>query len=253
MSPDVDARAAVHPEAHLGPRARVGPFAIVESGVEIGEDSVIHGHAVVRAGTHMGARNVVHAFAVLGGPPQDRRHDGSSTRLVIGDDNEFREHVTVHRGTSHGGGRTRIGNHGLFMVGTHVAHDVTVGDHVTLTNGTLVGGHATIGDHVVTGGHAAIAPFVEVGESAFLAAGAMVERSIPPFVIAAGDRARVRALNRVGLGRRDVPEASRRALRAAFRSMFRGASPLRSSAQALLGHEDPWVQRLAEFVVRVSG
>jgi len=245
----IDARAVVHPEARIGKGVTIGPFAVIEAEVTLGDDCTIFGHALVQGGTRMGARNVVHPFAVLGGAPQDRRHDGSKTELEIGDDNEFREHVTVHRGTCHGGGKTRIGDHGLFMVGTHIAHDAVIGNEVTLTNGTLIGGHVTLGDYVVTGGNAAFAPFLEVGESAFLAGGAMVERSVPPFVIAAGDRARVRALNRVGLARRDVPEASRRALRAAFRAIFRGGTPRRVSAEAQLTNEDPWVRRLAQFVV----
>jgi UDP-N-acetylglucosamine acyltransferase len=240
--------ALVAPDAEIGAGVEIGPFAVIEPGVEIGAGTRIEAHAVVRTGARLGVENVVHPFAVLGDAPQDRRHSGEPTRLEIGDRNVFREHVTVHRGTAHGGGVTRIGSGGLFMVGVHVAHDAVVGDAVILANNTLLGGHVTLDDHVVTGGHVAIAPFVRVGACAFLAGGAMVERDVPPFVIAAGDRARVRALNRVGLQRTGVPAGSMAALERAFTAIFRAGSPRAIAADALRDDPDPFVRRLAEAV-----
>lgn len=247
----VDPRAAVAPDAELAEGVVVGPFAVIEGGVVVGAGTRVDAHAIVRRGTTLGARNVVHPFAVLGGDPQDRGYDGEATMLVIGDGNTFREHVTVHRGSTKGGGVTRIGSGSLFMVGVHVAHDGRVGDRLELANGTLLGGHAVLGDGVVTGGGAAIGPFVRVGRRAFVAAGAMVERDVPPFVIASGDRARVRALNRVGLKRGGVPEASRAELERAFRAIFRAADggDVRAVAAArLVDHPDPFVRELASFV-----
>ena len=250
--------ATVHPsavvahDAELGDGVEVGPFAVVEPGVQVGEGTRLDAHAVVRSGTRLGARNVVHPFAVIGGDPQERNYAGEPTRLEIGDGNTFREHVTVHRGGRKGAGVTRIGHHGLFMAGVHVAHDCLLGDRLELANGALLAGHVTLGDHVVLGGGAALAPFVEVGERAFVAAGAMVEHDVPPFVIAAGDRARVRALNRVGLCRSGVPEASRAALERAFRLIFRGGAPRALAAASLAGDADPLVRRLAAFVIASS-
>jgi UDP-N-acetylglucosamine acyltransferase len=241
--------ALIAPDAELGDEVSVGAFAVIEAGVILGRGTRIDAHAVVRSGTVMGEDNQVHPFAVLGGAPQDRRFQGEATRLLVGDHNVFREHVTVHRGTAHGGGTTRVGSFGLFMVGVHLAHDTEVGDRVILANNTLLGGHVAVGDHVVTGGQVAIAPFVRVGSRAFLAGGAMVERDVPPFVIAAGDRARVRALNRVGLERAGVPEASQRALAKAFSQIFRGKEPRAIAARALLAHEDAYVRELCEAVV----
>jgi len=227
----------------------VGPFAVIEYDVTLGAGCRVEAHAVIRSGSVLGECNVVHPFAVLGGPPQDRRYEGEPTKLEIGDGNVFREHVTVHRGTVHGGGITRIGGGGTFMAGSHVAHDCTVGDGATLANGTLLGGHVTLGDQITSGGHVAIAPFVRIGAGVFLAGGAMVERDIPPFVIAAGDRARVRALNRVGLERAGVSPASRAALEHAFRKIFRSDSPRRVAAAALAEHPDPLVRELAAFIL----
>jgi UDP-N-acetylglucosamine acyltransferase len=245
----------IHPSAlvaegaEIGDGVVVGPFAIVEDDVVLGDGTRLEAHAVVRSGTTVGRGNVVHPFAVVGGEPQDKRHAREPTRLEIGDDNVFREHVTAHRGTARGGGTTRIGSGCLFMASAHVAHDALVGDGVVLANGTLLGGHVVLGDHVVTGGLVAIAPFVHVGTRAFLAGGAMVERDVPPFVIASGDRARVRALNRVGLERAGVGEADRAPLDRAFRAIFRGESPRREAARAFVDDADPRVQTLARWVV----
>jgi UDP-N-acetylglucosamine acyltransferase len=246
----------VHPSAQISERARladgvrVGPLCIVGDDVVLGPGTQLVAACTVLGPTHMGAHNVVFPYAVIGAEPQDRSHEGQSTSLSIGDHNVFREHVTVHRGTVKDRGETRIGSHCLLMVGTHVAHDAVLGDGITLANATLLGGHVVLGDRVTTGGHAAIAPFVRVGQSAFVAAGAMVEADVPPFVIVAGDRARVRALNRVGLVRSGVPEPSRRALRRAFRVLFRDAGPLRESMRALDGEtaQDPYVQTLLGFL-----
>lgn len=251
---EVHPTAVVARSAELADGVVVGPHAVVGEGVVLGEGTRLVASCVVLGPCRLGARNVVHPYAVLGAEPQDRSYAGEPTELVAGDDNVFREHVTVHRGTAKDRGATTLGSGCLLMVGAHVAHDATVGDAVTLTNGTLVGGHVELGDHVVTGGGSAIAPFVHIGESAFLAGNAMVEHDVPPFVIAAGDRARVRAVNEVGLMRRGVPEGSRRALARAFRILFRGREP-RVSALAAVREEvggDPWVARLVAFLERSS-
>jgi UDP-N-acetylglucosamine acyltransferase len=245
--------ALLAPDVELGEGVTVGPSAVLEPGVVVGDGTRVDAHAVVRSGTRMGPRNVVHPFAVIGGDPQERGYAGEPTRLEIGEGNVFREHVTVHRGSAKGGGLTRIGSGSLFMVGVHVAHDCALGDRIELANNTLLAGHVTLGDHVVTGGGAAIGPFVRVGARAFVAAGAMVESDVPPFVIAAGDRARVRALNRVGLARSGVPEASREALERAFRAVFRGEAPRAVAAAALLDDDDPYVRELCAFLTGPVG
>jgi UDP-N-acetylglucosamine acyltransferase len=248
----VHPQALVAPDAVLGAGVTVGPFAVVEAGVSLGEGTRIDAHAVVRSGTRLGARNVVHPFAVLGGDPQERTYAGEATRLEVGSGNTFREHVTVHRGSIKGGGVTRIGDGGLFMASVHVAHDCDLGDRLELANAVLLAGHVTLADGVVVGGGAAIAPFARVGSRAFVAAGAMVEHDVPPFVIVAGDRARVRALNRVGLARSGVPEASQAALERAFRSIFRSGTPRATAARALADDADPLVRELAASVLAAT-
>jgi UDP-N-acetylglucosamine acyltransferase len=238
----------VHPTAVVDARAEVADdveidaYAIVDAGVRIGRGTRLMTHAVVHGPCAMGEGNVVHPFAVLGGAPQAKKHTGGGTRTEIGDFNVIREHVTIHGGTE--GRATRVGSHNLLMVGAHVAHDTVLGSRCVVANAVQLAGHAIVEDWVTFGGLAGVAQFARVGEGAFVAAGAMCEQRVPPFVIVQGDRARVRALNVVGLRRRGVAEDSIAALERAFRVLF---SRKRTRAEALrsLDRRDPYVARLA--------
>jgi UDP-N-acetylglucosamine acyltransferase len=232
----------------------IGAYAVVGKGVCLGSGTRLLAHAVVLGPAVLGRENVVHSFAVLGGEPQHKRAvPPGESRLVIGDRNVFREHTTAHRGDGtsaadgtspalpergrnlgpergrnqrprrghhQSDGATRIGDDNLFMVGSHVAHDVLVGSSCTFANAVQIAGHARVEDHATFGGLSGVAQFVVVGQSAFVAAGAMCEARVPPFVIVQGDRARVRGLNLVGLRRRGVPEESVLRLEKAFRMLF---------------------------------
>lgn len=234
--------AIVDPRAELAPDVTVGPYAIVEAGVALAEGCVLHAHAVVRGPSALGAGCVVHPFAVVGGEPQAKKHSGGPARLVCGEGNVFREHVTVHGGTE--GRTTRVGSGNLFMVASHVAHDVSVGSHCVLANGVQLAGHAVLEDWVTLGGMAGVAQFVRIGESAFVAALTGCERDVPPFVIVQGNRARVRGLNVVGLRRRGVPEESIRALSRAVRKLWLSRATRAEAVVALAGDGDAWVRRL---------
>lgn len=243
----------VEPGAELAAGVSVGPFCHVAAGVRIDQGTTLLAMvSVLGPGTRIGKNNRVFPGAVLGAPPQDKSFRGEPSSLQIGDDNEIREQVTMHRGTLKGGGVTRVGSRGLYMVGAHIAHDCTLGDDVVLTNLATLGGHVVVEDHVVCGGQVAVQPFVRLGRGCFLAGGAKVERDVPPFVIAAGDRARVRALNRVGLERMGVPEASREALKRAFRGLWHKGRPFAEGVrlvQAELG-DDPYVAELVGALTR---
>ncbi len=244
--------AIVDPTAELGVSVEVGPYAIVGAGVELGAGTRICPHGIVQGPARLGCANVVHPFAVIGGPPQDKRArlGGEDGSLVVGDRNVFREHVTVHRGT--GARATRIGDDNLFMVGAHVAHDVTVGSFVTLANGVMLAGHVVVDDYVAFGGGVAVAQHLRIGESAFVAGGAMVERPVPPFVVAQGDRARVRALNKVGLRRRGITEPEIDRLERALRSLLFGTGPTAERVRRALESEDERIRALASAWLRQS-
>jgi len=243
----------IHPTAVIDPRAelarsvRIGAYAAIGPHVVLGDDVEIRSHVVIDGPTRIGARSVVHPFAAIGGPPQDRSYRGEPTRVEIAEDTIIREHVTIHRGTARGAGVTRIGARCFVMAGCHVAHDVQVGDDVTLAGGTLIAGHVVFEEGAVTGGGAAFAQFSRVGALAFVAAGAQVEHAVPPYHIAQGDRARVRGLNEVGLDRRGVPEGSRVQLRAAHRALYRSGRPI-DAALRDIEVADPFVERLVTFM-----
>lgn len=237
--------AVVHPEAVLRADVEIGPYVVVGARVVVGRGTRLLAHAVIEGPTTLGEGNVVHPFAVVGGPAQDKRHQDGRGELVVGANNTFREHVTVHRGT--GGRATVIGSQCLFMAGSHVAHDVVVGSHVVVANAVQLAGHAQVDDHATFGGLAGVAQHVRVGESAFVAAGAMCERDVPPFVVVQGDRARVRALNQVGLERRGVPAQSIARLARAYRVLFGGGRSRAEARAELLASPDaadPFVQKL---------
>jgi UDP-N-acetylglucosamine acyltransferase len=237
----------IHPTAVVDPRAEladdieIGPFAVVEAGARIGRATRVMAHVVVHGAATIGEENVVHPFAVLGGAPQAKRHKSASLRVEIGHRNVIREHVTIHGGTERA---TRVGDGNLLMVGCHVAHDAAMGSHVVVANGVQLAGHVEVGDYVTFGGLAAAAQFVRIGESAFVAGGAMCERDVPPFVIVQGDRARVRALNVVGLRRRGVRDESIAKLERAFRALF-GGKLSRAEALRAIERDDPFVAALA--------
>ncbi len=222
----VDPRADVHPGAHLGAGCTVGSFAVIGDGVSLGPGCVVHSHGVIDGPTEMGAKNEIFPFACIGGAPQDRRHRGEVTRLEVGDSNVFREHVTVSRGTIHGGGVTRLGDSNLLMAYCHVAHDCILGSNIVMANHGTLAGHVTVEDHVVFGGMVAVGTFLRVGESAMLAAGAMIEREVPPFCIVAGDRARMRGVNRVGLERRGFSREARDQIKMIFKALRSPGTPV---------------------------
>jgi UDP-N-acetylglucosamine acyltransferase len=246
-APRLHPTAVIDSRAELGADVAVGPYAVVEAGVVLVEGCVLHAHAVVRGPTTLGPRCVVHPFAVIGGEPQAKRHAGGPARLEAGEGNVFREHVTVHGGTE--GRVTRIGRGNLFMVGAHVAHDVSVGSGCVFANSTQLAGHAAVEDGVTFGGLSAAAQFVRVGEGAFVAGMTGCERDVPPFVVVQGNRARVRGVNVVGLRRRGVPEASIDALERAVFKLFLSHAP-RAVALAGVPREDPYVERLVRAMQR---
>ncbi|MBI2898180.1 MAG: acyl-ACP--UDP-N-acetylglucosamine O-acyltransferase [Deltaproteobacteria bacterium] len=244
------ATAVIDPRAELDAGVEVGPFAVVGSRVRIARGTRIGAHAVIEGPTQIGADNRIFPHAVLGGAPQDRRYGGEPTSLVVGARNEIREFVTLNRGTVHGNGTTVIGDGCILMSSSHVAHDCVLGDGVILASGVLLAGHVEVGDHAVFGGLAAVGQMLRVGESAMVAAGAMVERDVPPFHTVSGDRARLRALNLVGLERRGLEPDAIRGLEEAHRMIFRSGVPVQEAilaARERLGHVAE-VARLLDFI-----
>ncbi len=248
--PRIHPTAVIAAGAELASDVEVGPYAVIGPHVRIGPGSWLGPHAVVEGRTTLGARTRVFQFASVGAPPQDLKYRGEPSTLELGDDNTIREYVTLQPGTTGGGLVTRIGSGCLFMASAHVGHDCRVGDHVILANGAALGGHVVVEDYAIVGALAGVHQFVRIGESALCAAGAMVSLDVPPFCIAAGDRARLYGLNTVGLRRRGISRESRAALKHAYRLLFQGEQSWRRRIDAVRGELGgvPEVARLLAFL-----
>lgn len=244
--------AVVDPTATIGPDVEIGPYAVVGPGVVLGEAVQVGPHSVIEAGTQIGPGCVLSAHVCLGGAPQDLKHDGSPTGLLIGRENTFREFVTVHRGSSSGGGQTVLGDNNYFMANSHVAHDAVVGSGVMLANSAAVAGHCEVGDGAVFGGLAGIHQHVRIGRLAMVGAGAMCSQDVPPFTIAQGDRARLFGLNIVGLRRAGMEPELVRALKESWRLVFSSGVAMRAGIhQARLAHGQ--VPAVAELIAFLEG
>jgi UDP-N-acetylglucosamine acyltransferase len=246
----IHSTAVVHPEAKLHDTVEVGAFAVIGPKVRVGAGSKIGPHAVVEGDTVIGERNRIWQFASVGAEPQDLKYAGEDTKLVVGDDNMIREFTTLHKGTTGGGGVTRIGNKNLFMAYSHVAHDCLVGNGCVFANSATLAGHVEIGDFVTVGGLSAVHQFTRIGKYAFIAGGSMVVMDVPPYCTAQGDRAELVGLNTVGLTRRGFTDEQMRRVKEAYRLMFRsklGFNEGLAQVRAELG-EHPELEEFITFL-----
>lgn len=221
MQTNIHPSAIVHPGAYLGTGVAVGPFAIIEDCVHIGDETIIDAGAQIKHFTTLGAKNHVHSMACVGGEPQDLKFGGEESTLVIGDRNRIREFSTIHRGTEGGGGVTRVGSDNLMMAYSHIAHDCMVGDNNVLANAATLAGHVTVGNEVVVGGLSAVHQFVNIGDFAFIGGKTGVAQDVPPFMLAVGERATLRGLNLIGLRRHGFSSEEISALKSAYKLIWR--------------------------------
>ncbi len=233
MSAEIHPSAVVDPAARLGAGVRIGPFCVVGPDVTLGDAVTLEAHVVVQGVTTIGPRTRIWPFAAIGCQPQDLKFGGERTELVIGADVMIREHVTMHPGTVGGGGVTRVGDGGLFMVGVHVAHDCRIGDRVIFANNATLGGHVRVGDFAVLGGVCAVHQHVRIGRGAMVGGMSGVEKDVIPYGLVMGDRAALAGLNLVGLKRRGATRETLHGLRAAYRGLFEGEGALAARAEAL--------------------
>jgi UDP-N-acetylglucosamine acyltransferase len=218
--------AVVETGAELADDVVVGPFAYVGPQVRLGAGCVLHHHASIEGHTTAGEQNQFFPNCLIGGPPQDLKYQGGDCRVIIGDRNLFRESATVHIGTETGGGRTRVGSDGLFMVGAHIAHDCEVGNHVILSNNVLLAGHVEVQDWVILSGGVASHHFVRFGRHAFVGGLSAIVHDVPPFMTVEGRPGEVRSVNRNGLRRRGYSEQQLEILKTAFRMLYHDPAPM---------------------------
>jgi UDP-N-acetylglucosamine acyltransferase len=231
----IHSTAIVHPKASLAVDAEVGPFCVIGEHVTIGKKTRLLSHVTVDGWTEIGERNVVHPFVSIGGPPQHLGYEGEPTKVIIGDDNIFREYVTVNRATVQGGEMTTIGSKNFLMAYVHVAHDCHLGNHLILANAASLAGHITIGDHAIIGGLTGIHQHVRIGSYSMVGGCCAIGQDLPPFMRAAGGyRARMYGLNSVGLRRQGFSTDRILVLKRAYDMLFRS------------GHRTPEAAKLAK-------
>ncbi|MDP6570986.1 MAG: acyl-ACP--UDP-N-acetylglucosamine O-acyltransferase [Candidatus Marinimicrobia bacterium] len=211
--------AVIDPGAKLGKEVSVGPFAIIEGDVVIGDGTHIHANAQIKQFSRIGKNSKIFAGSIIGEIPQDLKYSGEDTELIIGDNTTVREFCTLNRGTSDSG-KTVIGSNCLLMAYVHIAHDCIVGNNTILANGVQLGGHVEIGNHVTIGGMTPVHQFCKVGDYAFVGGGYRIVQDVPPFIMAMGEPLRFSGLNSVGLRRKNFSAETRTALKRAYKLIY---------------------------------
>ena len=247
--------AAIHPTAMIDPGARIGagceigPYCVIGADVELGEGCRLQHHVSLAGPSRFGKGNVFFPFSTLGQRTQDLKYAGEPTHLEVGDGNTFREFVTVHRGTTAEAG-TRIGHRGYFLAYAHVAHDCTVGDEVIFSNNATLAGHVEVGDFAVLGGLTAIHQFCRIGAHAMTGGCSKIVQDVPPFMLADGNPAKVRSYNKVGMERRGFNEQTMRAVREAYRIIYRLSLNLPQAIDAMRADlpELPEIGQIIAFI-----
>lgn len=244
--------AVIHPKAEIGAECEIGPYCVIGEHVVLGAQCRLHSHVVIDGHTVLGKRNEVFPFASIGLKTQDLKWKGGVTRTEIGDDNTFREYVTIHSATSDGE-VTSVGSNNHILAYCHMAHNVVLGSHVIMSNVATLAGHVTVEDHAVIGGLAAIHQFCRIGKMSIIGGCSKVVQDVPPFMLADGNPAETRTVNKVGLERNKVSEESQSALRQAFKILFREGLTI-TNALARIEAELPKLPEMVHLIqfVRTS-
>lgn len=243
--------AVIDPAAQIGPDCQIGPFCVIGPDVRLGRGVVLKSHVVLAGDTQIGDDSQIFPFASIGEVPQDRKFKGEKTRLVIGARNRIREHVTINPGTEGGGGITRIGDDGLFLAGSHVAHDCQVGHRVTIVNHAALAGHCVVEDDVTIGGLVGVHQFVRIGRGAMIGALTMVTADVIPFGMVHGPRGHLDGLNVVGLRRRGASRDDIHALRDMLHKLSEGSFRETAREMAAADHPD-MVREVLDFILGPS-
>ena len=242
--------AIVHAGARLGAGVEVGPYSVIGEHVEVGDNTWIGSHVVIGGHTRIGRDNRIFQFCSVGEVPQDKKYAGEPTRLEIGDRNTIREFCTLNTGTVQDGGVTHLGNDNWIMAYVHVAHDCMIGNNTILANNATLAGHVHLGDWVFLGGFTTIHQFCKVGAHAMTAFTAAVSQDVPPYVTAAGNRAKPAGINSEGLRRRGFSSDAIAAIKRAYKTLYRQGLSLDEARQQLAeqGQQFAEVQLLVDFI-----
>ena len=246
----------IHPTAIISPDARlregieVGPYAVIGPDVSIGASTIIGSHVVIEGHTDIGERCRISQFCSIGGAPQDLKFRGEETRVIIGNNNTIREYVTINRATAADIGVTAIGDNNLIMAYCHVAHNCKVGNNIVMSNAANLAGHIHVEDYAIIGGLTGIHQFTRIGAHCIIGGASAIVKDVPPYVMAAGNHARLYGLNLIGLKRRGFTEETVNALKKAYRIVFRSSLLLSVAMEKVRSEvEDlPEVRHFIEFI-----
>ena len=249
MSAKIHPTAVIDSDARIGESCEIGPYCVIGPDVELGADCWLQHHVSLSGPAKIGRGNRFFAFSSIGQQTQDLKYAGEPTYLAVGDENCFREFVTVHRGTAPGS-ITRIGSKGNFLAYSHIAHDCVVGDGVIFSNNGTLAGHVEVGDYAVIGGLTAIHQFCRIGRHALTGGCSKIVQDVPPYMIADGNPAKVRSYNKVGMERHGFSEEAMRCIKEAYRIIYRSSSNLQQAVEQIRSDlpEVPEIAHLIAFV-----
>jgi UDP-N-acetylglucosamine acyltransferase len=252
---EIDPRAVVSPSAKLGKNVRIGPYAVVGDEVELGDGCLLDAHSVIKGPSTFGRDNHFYSFSIVGGDPQDLTYTGQRVRLEAGDENEFHEFCTVHRGTIKGGGVTRLGNHNLIMAYAHIGHDCMIGNRTILINGAQLAGHIIVEDYATISSFCLLHQFSRVGRHSYIGAGTIITQDVPPFskVVSSRDT-RCFGINKVGLERQGFSPERIKTIEQAYRLLLRSKLNTTQAVEKMRGtlSDSEDVQTLIRFIESVA-
>ena len=250
MSVVIHPSAVIEPGAQLGENVHIGACSVIGSNVVIGDGTQISSHVVVEGHTELGRNNKVASFTALGSEPQSVAYKGEPTKTIIGDNNVFRENITVNRGTVDDEGITSIGSNNLFMAYVHIAHDCRLGSELLFSNNASLAGHVKVADFVVLAGFTLIHQFVRIGEHSFCGVNTYCTLDVPPYMLVAGNKAITHGINIRGLKRRGISKESITELKRAYRTIYRSGHTMKHALEEL--EKSEWqhqeVEKLASFI-----
>jgi UDP-N-acetylglucosamine acyltransferase len=246
----IHSTAIVDSRAQLGAGTIVGPYCVIAAEVTLGPECWLQHHVTLSGPMTAGARNKFYAYCSIGQQTQDLKYQGEPTYLEIGDENTFREFVTINRSTT-SEGKTRVGSCGNFLAYSHIGHDCTVGDHVVFSNNGTLAGHVQVGDHAVMGGLTAVHQFCRIGRFAITGGCSKIVQDVPPFMIADGNPAKVRGINLIGLERKNFPTERLKPIKEAFRLIYRSKL---NTCQALeaMRKDLPQTEEIVEIIAFIE-
>ncbi len=229
---EIHPTAVIDPSAVIADGCKIGAYCVVRPQVVLSKDCILHEHVVVHGPAHIGIQNEFYPFCSIGQRSQDLKYQGEPTLLKIGDNNTFREFVTINRSTLPGS-QTSIGNWGNFLAYSHVAHDCFVGNSVVFSNNGTLAGHVFVGDYAIIGGLTAVHQFCRIGEHAITGGCSKIVQDVPPFMIADGNPAVIRGVNTIGLKRRGFKENEIAALKDVYRTFYRSNLNVRQALEKI--------------------